>query len=54
METVQTQLAANVPFKFFKVRAPTSDAQRAFREESVCWRHVAADAAALVPAPARA
>jgi hypothetical protein len=54
METVQTQLAANVPFRFFKVRAPISDAHRAFREESVCRRHVATAAAAAAAAAAHA
>jgi hypothetical protein len=36
METIQIQLAANVPFRFFKVRAPAVAAVRAFRDEAIC------------------
>jgi len=36
METIQIQLAANVPFRFFKVRVPATAAVRAFRDEAIC------------------
>jgi hypothetical protein len=53
METIQIQLAANVPFRFFKVRAPAVAAVRAFRDEAICRERLGcacAFAAAAAPA----
>jgi hypothetical protein len=40
MESVQIQLADNVPFRFFKVRVPAMAAVRSFRDEGgyCAWR----------------
>jgi len=55
MESVQTQLADNVPFRFFKVRVPAMAAVRAFRdEECYCAWRAFSDRAVSGPAAAAA
>jgi hypothetical protein len=54
MESVQIQLADNVPFRFFKVRVPAMAAVRSFRDEGgyCAWRAFASRADSAGPAGA--